>query len=113
MSMLPRDKVYYELLLGFMMLASEMIIVLPLATLPPTRKKIYEIYPCNVTDFSLQINVLHKPPYEHAKDLKASNGRLKIGFVSSDFGNHPTSHLMQSIPGMHNSEKFEVISIPE
>ncbi|XP_078268590.1 UDP-N-acetylglucosamine--peptide N-acetylglucosaminyltransferase 110 kDa subunit isoform X1 [Rhinoraja longicauda] len=55
-----------------------------------------------------KINVLHKPPYEHAKDLKASNGRLKIGFVSSDFGNHPTSHLMQSIPGMHNSEKFEV-----
>ncbi|XP_048461454.1 UDP-N-acetylglucosamine--peptide N-acetylglucosaminyltransferase 110 kDa subunit isoform X1 [Rhincodon typus] len=55
-----------------------------------------------------KINVLHKPPYEHPKDLKASNGRLKIGFVSSDFGNHPTSHLMQSIPGMHNSEKFEV-----
>ncbi|MGH0145294.1 UNVERIFIED_CONTAM: hypothetical protein FKN15_031819 [Acipenser sinensis] len=55
-----------------------------------------------------KINVLHKPPYEHPKDLKASNGRLRIGYISSDFGNHPTSHLMQSIPGMHNSEKFEV-----
>ncbi|XP_072732819.1 UDP-N-acetylglucosamine--peptide N-acetylglucosaminyltransferase 110 kDa subunit isoform X3 [Mycteria americana] len=55
-----------------------------------------------------KINVLHKPPYEHPKDLKASEGRLRIGYVSSDFGNHPTSHLMQSIPGMHNPDKFEV-----
>lgn len=56
----------------------------------------------------LQINALHKPAFEHPKDLKASGGRLRVGYVSSDFGNHPTSHLMQSIPGMHNSEKFEV-----
>uniref|UniRef100_A0A665UAI9 UDP-N-acetylglucosamine--peptide N-acetylglucosaminyltransferase 110 kDa subunit n=1 Tax=Echeneis naucrates TaxID=173247 RepID=A0A665UAI9_ECHNA len=55
-----------------------------------------------------KINALHKPAYEHPKDLKASSGRLRIGYVSSDFGNHPTSHLMQSIPGMHNPEKFEV-----
>uniref|UniRef100_A0A673C7X4 UDP-N-acetylglucosamine--peptide N-acetylglucosaminyltransferase 110 kDa subunit n=1 Tax=Sphaeramia orbicularis TaxID=375764 RepID=A0A673C7X4_9TELE len=55
-----------------------------------------------------KINALHKPAYEHPKDLKASGGRLRIGYVSSDFGNHPTSHLMQSIPGMHNPEKFEV-----
>ncbi|XDV36742.1 hypothetical protein PO909_006471 [Leuciscus waleckii] len=55
-----------------------------------------------------KINALHKPAYEHPKDLKASAGRLRVGYVSSDFGNHPTSHLMQSIPGMHNSEKFEV-----
>uniref|UniRef100_A0A3Q4AYD1 UDP-N-acetylglucosamine--peptide N-acetylglucosaminyltransferase 110 kDa subunit n=1 Tax=Mola mola TaxID=94237 RepID=A0A3Q4AYD1_MOLML len=55
-----------------------------------------------------KINALHKPAYEYPKDLKASGGRLRIGYVSSDFGNHPTSHLMQSIPGMHNPEKFEV-----
>lgn len=58
--------------------------------------------------FIIQINALHKPAYEHPKDLKASGGRLRIGYISSDFGNHPTSHLMQSIPGMHNPEKFEV-----
>ncbi len=34
--------------------------------------------------------------------------RLKIGYVSSDFGNHPTSHLMQSIPGMHDRSRVEV-----
>ncbi|KAL4717648.1 hypothetical protein ACJJTC_000797 [Scirpophaga incertulas] len=37
-----------------------------------------------------------------------NTGRLRIGYVSSDFGNHPTSHLMQSIPGLHNRSKFEV-----
>uniref|UniRef100_A0A8C8CPZ6 UDP-N-acetylglucosamine--peptide N-acetylglucosaminyltransferase 110 kDa subunit n=1 Tax=Oncorhynchus tshawytscha TaxID=74940 RepID=A0A8C8CPZ6_ONCTS len=55
-----------------------------------------------------KINALHKPAFEYPKDLKASAGRLRVGYVSSDFGNHPTSHLMQSIPGMHSSEKFEV-----
>ena len=54
-----------------------------------------------------QINVLHKSAYEHPKDLKASGGRLRVGYVSSDFGNHPTSHLMQSIPGMHDKDKVE------
>ncbi|GAB6030284.1 hypothetical protein CHUAL_005959 [Chamberlinius hualienensis] len=52
-----------------------------------------------------KIHVLHKPPYKHSKEL---NGRLRIGYVSSDFGNHPTSHLMQSIPGLHNKSLVEV-----
>lgn len=50
-----------------------------------------------------KINVLHKPPYRFLAELK---GRLRIGYVSSDFGNHPTSHLMQSVPGLH--ERSEV-----
>lgn len=33
---------------------------------------------------------------------------MKIGYVSSDFGNHPTSHLMQSVPGLHNKNNVEV-----
>ncbi|XP_038216921.1 UDP-N-acetylglucosamine--peptide N-acetylglucosaminyltransferase 110 kDa subunit-like isoform X1 [Zerene cesonia] len=35
-------------------------------------------------------------------------GRLRIGYVSSDFGNHPTSHLMQSVPGLHDQSKVEI-----
>merc|ERR1719431_374029 len=38
----------------------------------------------------------------------APDGRLRIGYVSSDFGNHPTSHLMQSIPGVHNRARVEI-----
>ncbi|XP_021934917.1 UDP-N-acetylglucosamine--peptide N-acetylglucosaminyltransferase 110 kDa subunit [Zootermopsis nevadensis] len=53
-----------------------------------------------------KIHVLHKPPYKYPKDL--AGNRLRIGYVSSDFGNHPTSHLMQSIPGLHDSTKVEV-----
>ncbi|XP_060534592.1 UDP-N-acetylglucosamine--peptide N-acetylglucosaminyltransferase 110 kDa subunit isoform X2 [Cylas formicarius] len=52
-----------------------------------------------------KVNVLHKPPYRFSAELK---GRLRIGYVSSDFGNHPTSHLMQSVPGLHDRLKVEV-----
>ncbi|XP_060064319.1 UDP-N-acetylglucosamine--peptide N-acetylglucosaminyltransferase 110 kDa subunit-like isoform X1 [Ylistrum balloti] len=55
-----------------------------------------------------KINVLHKPAYDHVQDTRASSGRLRIGYVSSDFGNHPTSHLMQSIPGFHDRKNVEV-----
>lgn len=54
-----------------------------------------------------KVSVLHKPPYDHPKDFKKSS-RLRIGYVSSDFGNHPTSHLMQSIPGLHNRKNVEI-----
>lgn len=39
---------------------------------------------------------------------KPKSMRLKIGYVSSDFGNHPMSHLTQSIFGLHNTAMFEV-----
>ena len=37
-----------------------------------------------------------------------SSKKIRIGYVSSDFGNHPTAHLMQSIPGKHNLDEFEI-----
>lgn len=52
-----------------------------------------------------KIHILHKPPYKFPREL---SGRLRIGYVSSDFGNHPTSHLMQSIPGMHDRSRVEI-----
>ena len=51
--------------------------------------------------------ILHKPLYKYPKEL-ATAGRLRIGYVSSDFGNHPTSHLMQSIPGFHDRGRVEI-----
>ncbi|XP_050090150.1 UDP-N-acetylglucosamine--peptide N-acetylglucosaminyltransferase 110 kDa subunit isoform X1 [Anopheles aquasalis] len=53
-----------------------------------------------------KINVLHKPPYKFGREI--IGGRLRIGYVSSDFGNHPTSHLMQSIPGLHDRSRVEI-----
>ncbi|CAK1554875.1 unnamed protein product [Leptosia nina] len=53
--------------------------------------------------------------FEKVKRLKSAkissekcDRRLRIGYVSSDFGNHPTSHLMQSVPGLHDTTKFEI-----
>lgn len=54
-----------------------------------------------------KIHVLHKPPYKYSVVIP-SGGRLRIGYISSDFGNHPTSHLMQSLPGLHDRTKMEI-----
>ncbi|XP_022697467.1 UDP-N-acetylglucosamine--peptide N-acetylglucosaminyltransferase 110 kDa subunit-like isoform X2 [Varroa jacobsoni] len=54
-----------------------------------------------------KIQVLHKPLYSYPVELRKGE-RLRIGYVSSDFGNHPTSHLMQSVPGMHDRSQVEI-----
>lgn len=53
-----------------------------------------------------KVSVLHKNEYNfnHLYGSKI----IRIGYLSSDFGNHPTSHLMQSIPGMHDRTKVEI-----
>ncbi|KAG5553327.1 hypothetical protein RHGRI_011257 [Rhododendron griersonianum] len=52
------------------------------------------------------------PPFNHPSAVPirggGRNGRLRVGYVSSDFGNHPLSHLMGSVFGMHNRENVEV-----
>ncbi|KAK8275648.1 hypothetical protein V6Z11_D10G150800 [Gossypium hirsutum] len=50
------------------------------------------------------------PPFNYPAPFPGENGnrRLRVGYVSSDFGNHPLSHLMGSVFGMHNRENVEV-----
>nr|XP_013189449.1 unnamed protein product [Amyelois transitella] len=55
--------------------------------------------------YSEKVKNIERCNFEYKREL---NGRLRVGYVSSDFGNHPTSHLMQSIPGLHNRDKIEV-----
>ncbi|KAK2980440.1 hypothetical protein RJ640_013994 [Escallonia rubra] len=51
------------------------------------------------------------PSFNHPSPLPIKGGgrigRLRIGYVSSDFGNHPLSHLMGSVFGMHDTEHVE------
>lgn len=47
-----------------------------------------------------------KPSF--APPVRNSMERLRVGYVSSDFGNHPLAHLMQSVFGMHDRSKYEV-----
>ncbi|KAF2971215.1 hypothetical protein GQX73_g2314 [Xylaria multiplex] len=37
------------------------------------------------------------------------NPQLNIGYVSSDFNNHPLAHLMQSVFGFHNPQRAKAI----
>ncbi|XP_010550828.1 PREDICTED: probable UDP-N-acetylglucosamine--peptide N-acetylglucosaminyltransferase SEC [Tarenaya hassleriana] len=52
------------------------------------------------------------PPFNHPTPIpvKRAGGfeRLRVGYVSSDFGNHPLSHLMGSVFGMHTRDNVEV-----
>ncbi|EJF66698.1 TPR-like protein [Dichomitus squalens LYAD-421 SS1] len=36
-------------------------------------------------------------------------GKLTIAYISNDVNNHPLSHLMQSVFGMHDKEQFNVL----
>lgn len=56
-------------------------------------------------NLSVQKTHTFRAKYEFPRKLE---NRLKIGYVSSDFANHPTSHLMGAIPGAHDMENFEV-----
>ncbi|XP_050434786.1 UDP-N-acetylglucosamine--peptide N-acetylglucosaminyltransferase 110 kDa subunit-like [Adelges cooleyi] len=51
--------------------------------------------------------VARRQVYNHPKNL-SSVSRIRVGYVSSDFGDHPTSQLMQSIPRFHNRKNVEV-----
>lgn len=46
--------------------------------------------------------------YKYTTTTKLSNRRIRVGYVSSDFGHHPITQLMQSIPKLHNRNTFEV-----
>uniref|UniRef100_A0A0E0CKN1 protein O-GlcNAc transferase n=1 Tax=Oryza meridionalis TaxID=40149 RepID=A0A0E0CKN1_9ORYZ len=49
---------------------------------------------------------VHPPPVPVKAEGK--HCRLRVGYVSSDFGNHPLSHLMGSVFGMHDRDNVEV-----
>lgn len=55
----------------------------------------------------LNISLIDKPNFRYRNKL-LKDERLKIGYVSSDFGNHPLSHLMQSVFGFHNKSRYEI-----
>ena len=55
-----------------------------------------ELAMCNVSQ-------LEKQPYNFDHLLNNPTQRLRVGYVSADFKDHPTAHLMQSIP-MFNRE---------
>ncbi|GJN91794.1 hypothetical protein Rhopal_004817-T1 [Rhodotorula paludigena] len=48
------------------------------------------------------------PPIVYPPPRPPVDGKLNLGYVSSDLGNHPLSHLMQSVFGYHDLSRFNV-----
>jgi Glycosyl transferase family 41 len=59
---------------------------------------------CMLTATRMAVPKLPHPP---ARRLAAGE-RLRVAYVSSDFGNHPLSHLMGSVFGLHDRSRVEV-----
>lgn len=53
-------------------------------------------------------NLVGKGSLDYDNQTFLSNGRIRVGYVSSDFGDHPITQLMQSIPNFHDRNKIEV-----
>uniref|UniRef100_A0A804NQY5 O-GlcNAc transferase C-terminal domain-containing protein n=2 Tax=Zea mays TaxID=4577 RepID=A0A804NQY5_MAIZE len=62
--------------------------------------------------YSLIYSRFRLPPFVHPPPIpvkaEGKHCRLKVGYVSSDFGNHPLSHLMGSVFGMYDRANIEV-----
>ena len=46
--------------------------------------------------------------FSHARKHEGYKGKIRIGYLSSDFLNHPTAHLMLSLFKLHDRKQFEV-----
>lgn len=58
---------------------------------------------------SLAASRIGLPRLPHPAAVALAPGqRLRVGYVSSDFGNHPLSHLMGSVFGLHDRSRVEV-----
>lgn len=59
------------------------------------------------TTAAVQYGLCMPLPLHPARPLREGE-RLRVGYVSSDFGSHPLSHLMGSVFGLHDRERIEV-----
>ncbi len=52
------------------------------------------------------------PPVAHTPEFaRVTRERLRVGYISSDFRNHPVSHLMASVFERHDRRRFEVFAL--
>ena len=56
--------------------------------------------------YALSAAALKAPPLPHPPRLRPA--RLRVAYLSSDFANHPLSHLMASVFGLHDRARVEV-----
>ncbi len=54
-------------------------------------------------------NAMHPKTLIDAKDLEYKNEKIHVGYMSSDFRNHPLYHLIFECLKHHNRDKFKII----
>lgn len=60
-------------------------------------------------EVSRNATLLGCPPLDlRIRDPLTGGKRLRIGYVSSEFGDHPLGHLMGSMFGLHDRAKYEI-----
>ncbi|KAK0321735.1 hypothetical protein LTR91_002515 [Friedmanniomyces endolithicus] len=76
-------------------------------TCPLSAKQIRTISQRN--GMRISVSTLRAPwlPKQVFQPPKPPSPHLKVGYVSSDFNNHPLAHLMQSVFGLHNRKRVE------
>lgn len=76
-------------------------------TCPMSAKQIRSISQRN--GLRISVSTLRSPwlPKQVYSPPKPPAPHLRVGYVSSDFNNHPLAHLMQSVFGMHNTKCVE------
>jgi predicted O-linked N-acetylglucosamine transferase (SPINDLY family) len=69
--------------------------------MPSELRKAVAMYHSNkIRDTSRRMAQVRRAPH--------AGGKLRIGYVSADFGNHPTAHLTAEMYGLHDRESFEI-----
>ena len=86
----------------------------------PPSAQLCSVQPFHTLGYPLSMEEMHQIAAQYAEKAKSavtlvdalftqrsksSQARLKVGYVSSDFGNHPLSQLMQNVFGMHDRSR--------
>lgn len=66
-------------------------------------------WPGSLRQFTRRLTILSAVRPCRSSPLPCGLAVHRVGYVSSDLGNHPLSHLMQSVFGMHDRTRFEVL----
>ncbi|KAG9095843.1 hypothetical protein FS749_009678 [Ceratobasidium sp. UAMH 11750] len=78
-------------------------------TLPLSTRRIRIISHRNAIRTSyLALNQDWLPRHVYEPPPPPETAKMRIGYVSSDFNNHPLGHLMQSVFRFHDAERFEI-----
>ncbi|CAM9696992.1 unnamed protein product [Chrysoparadoxa australica] len=98
------------------MLERQMASALELPSVQPFHTLVYPLKLAQMRNLAVKyaqraqmnVSLLGMPGFRFKVRPPGPHQRIKLGYVSSDFGNHPLSHLMQSVFGMHNRDRFEL-----